>query len=239
MTTTDATDATDARRDARRDERDGVGVCVGVGDGTRRARARRSTTLPPILTRGGRRDLVKENMRAVRERSKANHAARVKEEATRRTVDRAAAKSPPPTTVSPRVEDDLRRYKELGETRKELVEARVRARAPVRRHEGFGETPAYLRRRKAELLAEMNENMERALAEIERRRVERALERQTLEDERARRAREAAKRRQALRARAEIDADKATPIERRRHALELERTRELFARARVRAYECI
>ena len=157
-------------------------------------------------------------MRAVRERSKANHAARVKEEATRRTVDRAAAKSPPPTTVSPRVEDDLRRYKELGETRKELVEARVRARAPVRRHEGFGETPAYLRRRKAELLAEMNENMERALAEIERRRVERALERQTLEDERARRAREAAKRRQALRARAEIDADKATPIERRRHA---------------------
>ena len=237
MTTTDATDATDARRDARRDARDGVGV--GVGDGTRRARARRSTTLPPILTRGGRRDLVKENMRAVRERSKANHAARVKEEATRSTVDRAAAKSPPPTTVSPRVEDDLRRYKELGETRKELVEARVRARAPVRRHEGFGETPAYLRRRKAELLAEMNENMERALAEIERRRVERALERQTLEDERARRAREAAKRRQALRARAEIDADKATPIERRRHALELERTRELFARARVRAYECI
>ena len=237
MTTTDATDATDARRDARRDARDGVGV--GVGDGTRRARARRSTTLPPILTRGGRRDLVKENMRAVRERSKANHAARVKEEATRRTVDRAAAKSPPPTTVSPRVEDDLRRYKELGETRKELVEARVRARAPVRRHEGFGETPAYLRRRKAELLAEMNENMERALAEIERRRVERALERQTLEDERARRAREAAKRRQALRARAEIDADKATPIERRRHALELERTRELFARAGVRAYECI
>ena len=237
MTTTDATDATDARRDARRDARDGVGV--GVGDGTRRARARRSTTLPPILTRGGRRDLVKENMRAVRERSKANHAARVKEEATRRTVDRAAAKSPPPTTVSPRVEDDLRRYKELGETRKEIVEARVRARAPVRRHEGFGETPAYLRRRKAELLAEMNENMERALAEIERRRVERALERQTLEDERARRAREAAKRRQALRARAEIDADKATPIERRRHALELERTRELFARARVRAYECI
>ena len=237
MTTTDATDATDARRDARRDARDGVGV--GVGDGTRRARARRSTTLPPILTRGGRRDLVKENMRAVRERSKANHAARVKEEATRRTVDRAAAKSPTPTTVSPRVEDDLRRYKELGETRKELVEARVRARAPVRRHEGFGETPAYLRRRKAELLAEMNENMERALAEIERRRVERALERQTLEDERARRAREAAKRRQALRARAEIDADKATPIERRRHALELERTRELFARARVRAYECI
>lgn len=235
MTTTDATDATDARRDARRDERDGV----GVGDGTRRARARRSTTLPPILTRGGRRDLVKENMRAVRERSKANLAARVKEEATRRTVDRAAAKSPPPTTVSPRVEDDLRRYKGLGETRKELVEARVRARAPVRRHEGFGETPAYLRRRKAELLAEMNENMERALAEIERRRVERALERQTLEDERARRAREAAKRRQALRARAEIDADKATPIERRRHALELERTRELFARARVRAYECI
>jgi hypothetical protein len=235
MTTTDATDATDARRDARRDERDGV----GVSDGTRRARARRSTTLPPILTRGGRRDLVKENMRAVRERSKANLAARVKEEATRRTVDRAAAKSPPPTTVSPRVEDDLRRYKELGETRKELVEARVRARAPVRRHEGFGETPAYLRRRKAELLAEMNENMERALAEIERRRVERALERQTLEDERARRAREAAKRRQALRARAEIDADKATPIERRRHALELERTRELFARARVRAYECI
>jgi len=235
MTTTDATDATDARRDARRDARDGV----GVGDGTRRARARRSTTLPPILTRGGRRDLVKENMRAVRERSKANLAARVKEEATRRTVDRAAAKSPPPTTVSPRVEDDLRRYKELGETRKELVEARVRARAPVRRHEGFGETPAYLRRRKAELLAEMNENMERALAEIERRRVERALERQTLEDERARRAREAAKRRQALRARAEIDADKATPIERRRHALELERTRELFARARVRAYECI
>jgi len=183
--------------------------------------------------------LVKENMRAVRERSKANLAARVKEEATRRTVDRAEAKSPPPTTVSPRVEDDLRRYKELGETRKELVEARVRARAPVRRHEGFGETPAYLRRRKAELLAEMNENMERALAEIERRRVERALERQTLEDERARRAREAAKRRQALRARAEIDADKATPIERRRHALELERTRELFARARVRAYECI
>ena len=237
MTTADATDARDARRDARRDERDGVGV--GVGDGTRRARARRSTTLPPILTRGGRRDLVKENMRAVRERSKANLAARVKEEATRRTVDRAAAKSPPPTTVSPRVEDDLRRYKELGETRKELVEARVRARAPVRRHEGFGETPAYLRRRKAELLAEMNENMERALAEIERRRVERALERQTLEDERARRAREAAKRRQALRARAEIDADKATPIERRRHALELERTRELFARARVRAYECI
>ena len=237
MTTTDATDATDARRDARRDARDGVGV--GVGDGTRRARARRSTTLPPILTRGGRRDLVKENMRAVRERSKANLAARVKEEATRRTVDRAAAKSPPPTTVSPRVEDDLRRYKELGETRKELVEARVRARAPVRRHEGFGETPAYLRRRKAELLAEMNENMERALAEIERRRVERALERQTLEDERSRRAREAAKRRQALRARAEIDADKATPIERRRHALELERTRELFARARVRAYECI
>lgn len=237
MTTTDATDATDARRDARRDARDGVGV--GVGDGTRRARARRSTTLPPILTRGGRRDLVKENMRAVRERSKANLAARVKEEATRRTVDRAAAKSPPTTTVSPRVEDDLRRYKELGETRKELVEARVRARAPVRRHEGFGETPAYLRRRKAELLAEMNENMERALAEIERRRVERALERQTLEDERARRAREAAKRRQALRARAEIDADKATPIERRRHALELERTRELFARARVRAYECI
>lgn len=237
MTTTDATDATDARRDARRDARDGVGV--GVGDGTRRARARRSTTLPPILTRGGRRDLVKENMRAVRERSKANLAARVKEEATRRTVDRAAAKSPPPTTVSPRVEDDLRRYKELGETRKEIVEARVRARAPVRRHEGFGETPAYLRRRKAELLAEMNENMERALAEIERRRVERALERQTLEDERARRAREAAKRRQALRARAEIDADKATPIERRRHALELERTRELFARARVRAYECI
>jgi hypothetical protein len=237
MTTTDATDATDARRDARRDARGGVGV--GVGDGTRRARARRSTTLPPILTRGGRRDLVKENMRAVRERSKANLAARVKEEATRRTVDRAAAKSPPPTTVSPRVEDDLRRYKELGETRKELVEARVRARAPVRRHEGFGETPAYLRRRKAELLAEMNENMERALAEIERRRVERALERQTLEDERARRAREAAKRRQALRARAEIDADKATPIERRRHALELERTRELFARARVRAYECI
>ena len=237
MTTTDATDATDARRDARRDARDGVGV--GVGDGTRRARARRSTTLPPILTRGGRRDLVKENMRAVRERSKANRAARGKEEATRRTVDRAAAKSPPPTTVSPRVEDDLRRYKELGETRKELVEARVRARAPMRRHEGFGETPAYLRRRKAELLAEMNENMERALAEIERRRVERALERQTLEDERARRAREAAKRRQALRARAEIDADKATPIERRRHALELERTRELFARARVRAYECI
>ena len=237
MTTTDAPDATDARRDARRDARDGVGV--GVGDGTRRARARRSTTLPPILTRGGRRDLVKENMRAVRERSKANLAARVKEEATRRTVDRAAAKSPPPTTVSPRVEDDLRRYKELGETRKELVEARVRARAPVRRHEGFGETPAYLRRRKAELLAEMNENMERALAEIERRRVERALERQTLEDERTRRAREAAKRRQALRARAEIDADKATPIERRRHALELERTRELFARARVRAYECI
>ena len=130
--------------------------------------------------------MVKENMRAVRERSKANLAARVKEEATRRTVDRAAAKSPPPTTVSPRVEDDLRRYKELGETRKEIGEARVRARAPVRRHEGFGETPAYLRRRKAELLAEMNENMERALAEIDRRRVERALERQTLEDERQR-----------------------------------------------------
>ena len=227
-------------RDETRDETRAMALALALATGRGGGgRAPRSTTLPPILTRGGRRDLVKENMRAVRERSKANLAARVKEEATRRTVDRAAAKSPPPTTVSPRVEDDLRRYKELGETRKELVEARVRARAPVRRHEGFGETPAYLRRRKAELLAEMNENMERALAEIERRRVERALERQTLEDERARRAREAAKRRQALRARAEIDADKATPIERRRHALELERTRELFARARVRAYECI
>ena len=235
MTTTGATDA---RRDARRDARDGDGD--GDGDGTRRARARRSTTLPPILTRGGRRDLVKENMRAVRERSKANHAAREREEATRAVnATRAAAKSPTPTTVSPRVEDDLRRYKELGETRKELVEARVRARAPVRRHEGFGETPAYLRRRKAELLAEMNEKMERALAEIERRRVERALERQTLEDARARRAREAAKRREALRARAEIDAGKPTPFERRLRALEVERTRELFARARVRAYECI
>ena len=235
MTTTGATDA---RRDARRDARDGDGD--GDGDGTRRARARRSTTLPPILTRGGRRDLVKENMRAVRERSKANHAARGEGRSDARGQrDRAAAKSPTPTTVSPRVEDDLRRYKELGETRKELVEARVRARAPVRRHEGFGETPAYLRRRKAELLAEMNEKMERALAEIERRRVERALERQTLEDARARRAREAAKRREALRARAEIDAGKATPIERRLRALEVERTRELFARARVRAYECI
>lgn len=60
-----------------------------------------------------------------------NFVVRVKEEVTRRMVDRAVVKSSLSMMVLLCVEDDLRRYKELGEMRKEFVEVCVWVRVLV------------------------------------------------------------------------------------------------------------
>lgn len=96
---------------------------------------------------------------------------------------------------------------------------------------GFGETPRYLLERKATLLREMNAKMERTIQDIDERRMRKksdierdeAKERKKIQMERARRAR----------ARAEKDAEKITPRQRMEARREIERARELFARARI------
>ena len=100
--------------------------------------------------------------------------------------------------------------------------------------DSFGETPAYLLRRKSTLLREMNEDMERALREIEHRRLERELERDNARAASALKREERRRREAALRARAKIDAEKPSALERSRRRDALVRVRDDFARARIR-----
>ena len=68
--------------------------------------------------------------------------------------------------------------RDAGARRRRASDSRVDARFAWTKPDSYGETPAYLLRRKSTLLREMNEDMERALREIEHRRLERELERE-------------------------------------------------------------
>tara|TARA_B000000441_G_C21339630_1_gene121914 strand:- start:110 stop:382 length:273 start_codon:yes stop_codon:yes gene_type:complete len=80
----------------------------------------------------------------------------------------------------------------------------------------------------------MNEYMERALREIEHRRLERELERENARAASALEREERRRREAALRARAKIDAEKPSALERSRRRDALVRVRDDFARARIR-----
>ena len=135
--------------------------------------------------------------------------------------------------ASPRVFEDLERARALGAQRVREVEKRVEARRVAgnsARRDGYGTTPKYLLERKATLLREMNEKMETTLREIERRRAVRSIEVAKAREAREARDRE---REERLRRRAAIDAEKITPRQRGEAKREMERARELFARARL------
>ena len=112
------------------------------------------------------------------------------------------------------LERDMNEARDAGARRRRASDSRVDARFAWTKPDSYGETPAYLLRRKSTLLREMNEDMERALREIEHRRLERELEREN--------------------ARAKIDAEKPSALERSRRRDALVRVRDDFARARIR-----
>ena len=126
---------------------------------------------------------------------------------------------------------DLEEAAKRGAKRVAAVEQRVRATRPTPSGKSFGTTPKYLAERKATLLRELNAKMERALEDIEKRRTERALERQL---ELAERRKRDAERRARLERRARVDAEKLSPIERAQRARDVETARLLFARAHLR-----
>jgi len=187
------------------------------------------------------KDHMKENAQKIRAQSERNAASRrrlVEEEVSqvrRRHGEGMTTTSKLSSSSSPcesRVRADLEEAAKRGAKRVAAVEQRVRAaRPPQRDAKSFGTTPKYLAERKATLLRELNEKMERALEDIEKRRTERALERQL---ELAERRKRDAERRARLDRRARVDAEKLSPIERAQRAKNVETARLLFARAHLR-----
>ena len=194
-------------------------------------------------------DHVRANVRAVREMSRANARAREeekmrggKEEARRRgetttmttTTTSEKASSRDAETRRRFLERDMNEARDAGARRRRASDSRVDARFAWTKPDSYGETPAYLLRRKSTLLREMNEDMERALREIEHRRLERELERENARAASALEREERRRREAALRARAKIDAEKPSALERSRRRDALVRVRDDFARARIR-----
>ena len=194
-------------------------------------------------------DHVRANVRAVREMSRANARAREeekmrggKEEARRRgetttmttTTTSEKASSHDAETRRRFLERDMNEARDAGARRRRASDSRVDARFAWTKPDSYGETPAYLLRRKSTLLREMNEDMERALREIEHRRLERELERENARAASALEREERRRREAALRARAKIDAEKPSALERSRRRDALVRVRDDFARARIR-----
>ena len=190
-------------------------------------------------------DHVRANVRAVREMSRANARAREEEkmrggkEARRRgetttTTTSEKASSHDAETRRRFLERDMNEARDAGARRRRASDSRVDARFAWTKPDSFGETPAYLLRRKSTLLREMNEDMERALREIEHRRLERELERENARAASALEREERRRREAALRARAKIDAEKPSALERSRRRDALVRVRDDFARARIR-----
>ena len=188
-------------------------------------------------------DHVRANVRAVREMSRANARAREEEkmrggkEARRRgetTTRSEKASSHDAETRRRFLERDMNEARDAGARRRRASDSRVDARFAWTKPGSYGETPAYLLRRKSTLLREMNEDMERALREIEHRRLERELERENARAASALEREERRRREAALRARAKIDAEKPSALERSRRRDALVRVRDDFARARIR-----
>ena len=186
------------------------------------------------------KDHVKDNARKIRAQSERNARARLAEEeearASKPRRGRGELKTRSMTTPSSsaresRVRADLEDAAKRGAQRVAAVERRVRGDVRERGRKSFGSTPKYLAERKATLLRELNEKMERALEDIEKRRTERALERQLELDEKRKRD---AERRARLERRARVDAEKLSPIERAQRAKNVETARLLFERARLR-----
>ena len=185
------------------------------------------------------KDHLKENARKIRAQSERNAAhrrrlAEEEEEEVRRRGEgtTTTSKSSSSFTSSPcesRVRADLEEAAKRGAKRVAAVEQR--ARRTQRDAKSFGTTPKYLAERKATLLRELNEKMERALEDIEKRRTERALERRL---ELAERRKRDAERRARLERRARVDAEKVSPSERAQRAKNVETARLLFARAHLR-----
>ena len=186
---------------------------------------------------------MKENAQKIRAQSERNaryrrRLAEEEEEVRRRrgrrgrgegtTTSKSTSSSSP---CESRVRADLEEAAKRGAKRVAAVEQRVRATRPPPSGKSFGTTPKYLAERKATLLRELNEKMERALEDIEKRRTERALERQL---ELAERRKRDAERRARLERRARVDAEKLSPIERAQRAKNVETARLLFARAHLR-----
>jgi hypothetical protein len=186
------------------------------------------------------KDHLKENAQKIRAQSERNaryrrRLAEEEEEVRRRrgrgrgegtTTSKSTSSSSP---CESRVRADLEEAAKRGAKRVASVEQRAARPAPSGK--SFGTTPKYLAERKATLLRELNEKMERALEDIEKRRTERALERQL---ERAERRKRDAERRARLERRARVDAEKLSPIERAQRAKNVETARLLFARAHLR-----
>ena len=188
-------------------------------------------------------DHVRANVRAVREMSRANARAREEEkmrggkEARRRgetTTRSEKASSHDVETRRRFLERDMNEARDAGARRRHASDSRVDARFAWTKPDSYGETPAYLLRRKSTLLREMNEDMECALREIEHRRLERELERENARAASALEREERRRREAALRARAKIDAEKPSALERSRRRDALVRVRDDFARARIR-----
>ena len=188
-------------------------------------------------------DHVRANVRAVREMSRANARAREEEkmrggkEARRRgetTTRSEKASSHDAETRRRFLERDMNEARDAGARRRRASDSRVDARFAWTKPDSYGEMPAYLLRRKSTLLREMNEDMERALREIEHRRLECELERENARAASALEREERRRREAALRARAKIDAEKPSALERSRRRDALVRVRDDFARARIR-----
>lgn len=190
-------------------------------------------------------DHVRANVRAVREMSRANARAREEEKMRGGKEARRRGETTPTTTsekasshdVETRrrfLERDMNEARDAGARRRHASDSRVDARFAWTKPDSYGETPAYLLRRKSTLLREMNEDMERALREIEHRRLERELERENARAASALEREERRRREAALRARAKIDAEKPSALERSRRRDALVRVRDDFARARIR-----
>ena len=191
------------------------------------------------------KDHLKENAQKIRAQSERNarrrRLAEEEEEEVRRRGRRRGRGRGEGTTTSKstsssspcegRVRADLEEAAKRGAKRVAAVEQRVRATRPTPSGKSFGTTPKYLAERKATLLRELNAKMERALEDIEKRRTERALERQL---ELAERRKRDAERRARLERRARVDAEKLSPIERAQRARDVETARLLFARAHLR-----
>jgi len=185
------------------------------------------------------KDHVKDNARKIRAQSERNARARLAEEEEaraskpRRGRGEGKTRSMTPSSAAreSRVRADLEDAAKRGAQRVAAVERRVRGDVRERGRKSFGSTPKYLAERKATLLRELNEKMERALEDIEKRRTERALERQLELDEKRKRD---AERRARLERRARVDAEKLSPIERAQRAKNVETARLLFERARLR-----
>ena len=188
--------------------------------------------------RGRRRgaDAIAANRRAIKARSEANRRARLEGEGEARGR-RATARTLTEYEPSPRAKRDLETHAELGARRRESIDAKVQANDSRRGLPRLGEVPKYLARRRTTLLREMNERMERALEDIERRRDARAEATVREREMREERRRENERRRAALARRAEMDAAKPSPRARAATRQSLERARELFARAKIRVDE--